>query len=109
MVNRRFGEVESYAEAVLFGLEQGRNDELRERRESIDAAGLSSSGKQDLYYLDTVVIESVMTDSGLDKSLFDDGQYGTESWWWHLGKIRNKTFPADQFPVYLRAIYQETK
>jgi len=109
MVNRRFSEIESYADAVLFGLEQGRNNELRERREAIDTTKLSSSGKQDLIYLDSVLIESVLTESGLPASLLDDGQYGSESWWWHLGKIRNKTFPADQLPDYLQPVYSELK
>ncbi len=109
MVNRRFGEVESYADGVLFGLEQGRNDDLRERRDAIDIAGLSLKGQQDLHYLDMVLIESVLTEPGLAASLFEDGQYGSESWWWHLGKIRDRTFPADQLPDYLQPVYSELK
>ncbi len=109
MVNRRFSELESYADAVLFGLEQGGNDALRERRDTIDAEVLSLSGQQELYYLDSVLIDSVMTESGLDESLFEDGQCALKHWWWHLGKIRDKTFPVALLPDYLQMVCSELK
>ena len=32
-----------------------------------------------------------------------------ESWWWHLDKLRARTYPAELLPSYLREIYLAVK
>ncbi len=60
--------------------------------------------------IDEVVLEAVLVNEYIDDyALTDDDNQPLSNWWWHLGKIRAKIFPADQLPDYLQPVYSELK
>jgi len=39
--------------------------------------------------------------------LADDPDRPLSAWWWHLGKLRQRTYPAALLPTYLQSIYRQ--
>jgi len=88
--------------------DSGEDFGVREIRQRLFQAGVDDiSIVKDI---DEIVLEAVLVNDYVDNGILkDDEQQKLANWWWHLGKIRDKTFPVDQLPDYLQAVYQETK
>jgi hypothetical protein len=57
--------------------------------------------------LDVLVIEAVESTDYINPALIqDDPTKPLIQWWWHLGKLRDGTYPAYLLPPHLRAIYE---
>ncbi|WP_341325406.1 hypothetical protein [Methylotuvimicrobium sp. KM2] len=99
-----------YREEIMFALEVGEGLTLRQARDRIAKMPLSGNEQIELIDIDLMVVDSVV---GLDwiasYLLSDDDTQALSLWWWHLGKIRAKTFPAEQLPEPLRAVYLDTQ
>ena len=56
--------------------------------------------------LDEIVIDEVLrADDVSEFLLMDDPAQPLEKWWWHLGAIRRREYPAELLPEYLRVVY----
>ncbi len=96
-----------YREIVRYSLDTGSAPGLRERRDALNS-GATDAAQDDL---DVEVIELTMELPNIDAELINDhdDQSLDKWWWWHLGKIHNQTFPAEQLPEALRAVYLDTE
>lgn len=104
MEGQRINAINALREVVVYGLFNGGGFGLREAREEAANVGLLVPPA-----MDEEILESVLVDS-LAESLFaDDDNQPLYRWWWHLGKIRDKTYPAELLPDTLQTIYQNTK
>ena len=96
-----------YQEEIDFALECGDGPTLRESRTRISTLSLTASEQHDLWQLDEMVVETVMEHDDLQPYLLeDDPTRPLAQWWWHLGKLRAGTYPAELLPSHLRAIYR---
>jgi hypothetical protein len=76
---------------------------LREARECLNEAQALS---QEVRELDEIVIEATQVNDYINPGLLeDDPRQPLAHWWWHLGKLRNRTYPASLLPEHLRAVY----
>ncbi len=74
------------------------------------ARRLTKSELHELQRLDASVVENAVFLDEIADYLIDDKPASPLSrWWWHLGKIRNHSYPAELLPEHLRAIYQPAK
>lgn len=97
-----------YSELVRFALDSGSAPGLRARREDLENARLTADQLKKLASLDGEAIADVLEVPYIDADLIqDDSAQPLVKWWWHLGKIRNKTYPAELLPDHLKAIYAE--
>lgn len=103
MAGQGSASIAHYKEIVLFDLQPGGGFGLRGARQRADG-----SLDPELIELDEVLIEAVILDELWPDTFDDDDTQPLSRWWWHLGKIRAKTFPAEQLPEALRAVYLET-
>lgn len=98
--------LKGYRQQVDFCLEQGEGPVLRPLREDIGLLSLTAAEAAELADIDAGAIEYLhWLDYVAPYLLADDDSRPLSHWWWHLGKIRAKTFPADQLPENLRAVY----
>ncbi len=77
---------------------------VRELRERLATDTLGQDGETGLAELDEILIEAVCDGDVLGAILVDDPAQPLTNWWWHLGAIRDRTFPADLLPGHLRAV-----
>lgn len=78
------------------------------RCEQLDGVKLDSGQQAYLYKRDVEVILSLMELEEVDEVIIhDDVSQSLRKWWWRLGKLRHKTYPADLLPGHLRAVYRE--
>jgi hypothetical protein len=76
-------------------------------RQAREAFGSNPWPDEDLRELDEIVIEATQVNDYINPELLeDDDAAPLDHWWWHLGKLRNRTYPAHRLPEHLRAIYQ---
>ena len=76
---------------------------LREARERVNELPALS---QEVRELDEIVIEATQVNDYINPGLLeDDPRQPLTHWWWHLGKLRNRTYPASLLPEHLRAVY----
>jgi hypothetical protein len=98
-----------YREMVRYGLEEGVAPGLREKRGRLETAALSALQNRQLADLDESVL-LIITDLELEYPpldlLTDSHDQPLAHWWWHLGKLRDGTYPAQLLPDHLRVIYQ---
>lgn len=98
-----------YREMVRYGLEDGVAPGLREKRDDLATTQLSAPQSQQLAHLDESVL-SIITDLESEYPPFDlladNPNYPLARWWWHLGKLRAGTYPAQLLPPHLQTIYQ---
>lgn len=103
MDNSRSDQLKGYRNQVEFCLENGEGPALRQLREHF-----KDVVSDELADIDEAVIDYI---DGLDYVapylLNDDATKPLKNWWWHLGKIRAKTYPAELLPDHLRAVYLE--
>lgn len=103
-----FARLAGYLEEVEFALELGDGPVLRDARERISQLALSSEERQELARIDGFVIGLVVNLDHIEPFLLDDDETaGLDRWWWHLGKVRNRTYPAHRLPARLRDVYLE--
>ncbi len=81
---------------------------LRESREHLHGLGLDDD--KNVSEIDGIVIEAAIANNYVNPDLVDDKlTLPLQNWWWHLGKIRAKTYPAELLPAPLQAIYADTQ
>ncbi len=60
----------------------------------------------DVDKLDEIVVEAALVNDYISPELLEDvAAYSLQNWWWHLAKIRDRSYPPDLLPEHLRAIY----
>lgn len=80
---------------------------LREVRQQLDDMAINNAETQSF---DEIVIEAVIANDYVsDDVMRDDAEQPLKNWWWHLGKIRTKTYPAELLSAPLQAIYADTQ
>ncbi|WP_404361522.1 hypothetical protein [Methylotuvimicrobium sp. KM1] len=104
MADHRIDTITALREVVVYGLFDGGGFGLREVREDMEKSGLSVP-----LAMDEEILESVLFDDLAELLFVDDDTQPFSHWWWHLGKIRDKTFPAEQLPAHLREVYLESE
>lgn len=110
MDNQTVDRLAAYRNEVEFAMPDGEGPRLREYREAIDELRLTKSELHELQRLDASVVENAVFLDEIADYLIDDKPASPLSrWWWHLGKIRNHSYPAELLPEHLRAIYQPAK
>lgn len=84
------------------------NGEGRGLRQARAALKLRLAMSHSVRELDEIVVEAVRVNDYIDPALLeDDAEQPLAHWWWHLGKLRQHTYPAYLLPEHLRSIYQE--
>ena len=108
MANPRPDRLREYSEVVDFGLLVGEGLGLPEARETLAALQLTDEEAEVLGILDEIVVEYLSDqDHWIDHYVLrDDPAQPLSHWWWHLGKLRAGTYPAELLPEHLREICQ---
>lgn len=106
MARSRVAQLNDYRELVEYGLPVGEIPGFAEEREAVADAVLDTEAQQELAFLDECAIEILRTADFIDACWLKDDPAHHLMWWWHLGKIREGTYPAHLLPPHLRAIYQ---
>lgn len=87
--------------------DSGEGWQVRESRQRLFEAGIDNDATREI---DKIVIEAVIVSDYVSKNVVsDDDTQPISRWWWYLGKIRDKTFPVEQLPAYLREDYLDTE
>jgi hypothetical protein len=81
--------------------------EARTEREWLSGLMLSDQERADRDELDGILIEQTLAGEVLPEVLADLPARPLDHWWWHLGAIHDRSYPADLLPAPLRAIYLE--
>ena len=77
---------------------------LRQAREALDERLAQS---QEVHELDEIVVEAALVNDYINPVLLEDrSDQPLTRWWWHLGKLRARTYPAHLLPDHLRAVYE---
>lgn len=85
----------------------GEDFDMRESRELVFKLGRDMDSE--VRIIDEIVIEAVIANDYVAASAMnDDDNQPLQNWWWHLGKIRGKTYPVGLLPAYLQAVYKAT-
>ena len=95
--------------AVRHGLLMGAGHEYRAVRERAAAVRGDAADRATLAQLDVLAIEHLVeadTDEIWPAVLADDPAQPLERWWWHLGAIHARTYPAELLPEPLRSVYR---
>ena len=98
-----------YREAVLYGMDSWTVPGIREQRDDIMRVVLDRQPQAQLERLDSRLVDAVIDrddDEVPDDLLQDDPTRPLTQWWWHLGKLRARIYPAHLLPPHLQAIYQ---
>ena len=78
---------------------------LRAARHALSAALASSPEVREL---DAMVVETALVAEDINPALLaDDPDQPLSAWWWHLGKLRQRTYPARLLPGHLQSIYRQ--
>lgn len=110
MAYQRSTRLRGYSEEINFALEIGEGPTLRQARSRISAMALTPDEQRELAELDTLVIDEILNLEDVQVYLVEDSDnHPLAHWWWHLGKLRAGTYPADMLPPHLRAIYAPTE
>jgi hypothetical protein len=79
-------------------------------RQARDALGEDLAQSQEAGKLDEIVIEATQVNEYINPTLLtDDPSQPLEHWWWHLGKLRARTYPAELLPERLRKVYGQVR
>jgi len=98
-----------YKASVIHGLPEGIAPGLREQRQRVSQQSWDQQQQSALQYADEFLLEVVTDDEVADLPIEifqDDKTQPLTYWWWHLGKLRDGTYPAQLLPDHLRVIYQ---
>lgn len=106
MARSRVAQLNDYRELVEYGLPTGEAPGFAEEREALAEVALDSEAQQELAFLDECAVDLLRTVGFIDACWLKDAQdQPLAHWWWHLGKLRAGTYPADRLPPHLRVIY----
>lgn len=106
MASQRHHQLAHYREIVIYDLEDSGGFGLRLARQEVVNASLPAAEQIELQRLDGDVIAGCLEGIALLPDTFtDDNSQPLANWWWHLGKIRDKSYPAALLPVHLQAVY----
>ncbi|PKM11755.1 MAG: hypothetical protein CVV13_07985 [Gammaproteobacteria bacterium HGW-Gammaproteobacteria-3] len=95
---------------MRYALDSGSAPGFSGRRDDLAQAVLTKTQIQKLAALDEEALIYVLDLDWLDPELTqDDDSQPIQKWWWHLGKIRAKIYPAEVLPEHLRAVYLEAE
>ena len=110
MDNKRINYLDGYRHEIDFALVDGVSLVLRKIRQRVSKFKLSPAEQLGLDVDDEAVITTVMALDDIDDGLVkDDEMRPLQDWWWHLGKIRAKTYPVDLLSAHLQAVYREVE
>lgn len=112
MDTARLGPLTNYYNAVSYGSGFGPGDECRAARDRVPTAELTDEQLAALTEIDTQLIDWVVgedDDAVWWELVEDDASQSIDRWWWHLGALRNGTYPIDRLPVHLRTVYAEAR
>lgn len=110
MDHRQIDYLAGYRHEIDFALADGVSLVLRKIRDELFGMTLTPAEQAQLDQADETVIITVMELDDIDAGLIaDDESKPLAAWWWHLGKLRAQTYPADQLPAHLRTVYAETE
>ena len=103
---KRSDPLKRYEEYAFFQFSM--DGEGRGMRQARAALAPSLAQSQEVRDLDEIVIEAVQVNDYIDPVLLeDDPSQPLDHWWWHLGKLRHRTYPAHLLPEHLRAVYEQ--
>jgi len=106
MADERLDYVNGYVHEIDYALADGEGFILRKVRQRLSELSLSPEQSLTVDFHDEAVIQSVIDlDTIAGYLITDDETQPLANWWWHLGKVRNKTYPADLLPNALRDVY----
>jgi len=98
--------LKTHVELVRYALPFGAGREwpaVRERAEAV-----TGSARGPLLAADAEVIDMAVSGADLWPALLvDDPARPLKHWWWHLGAIHDRTYPADLLPEPLRSVYRD--
>lgn len=98
-----------YREAVMYGMDSWTVPGIREQRDDVMRSFLERQQQALLDRLDCRLVDAILDlddDEVPDDLLQDDPTRPLAQWWWHLGKLRAGTYPAELLPPHLRALYR---
>ncbi|MGZ8219506.1 hypothetical protein [Methylomagnum sp.] len=109
MTDERFDDpLASYRREARFALDDGEGPILREARENLSSVDLSPEITHELHELDTDAVDSIVQFEAIANYLITDNPaQPITKWWWHLGKLRSGSYPAELLPEHLRAVYRD--
>ncbi|NEX20998.1 hypothetical protein G3480_11860 [Thiorhodococcus mannitoliphagus] len=110
MAASRLARLNGYLEEVEFALDMGDGPLLRETRGRLGVLELDAEEEAELGRLDALVVDQVRSLNDIQSFLLeDDPSHPLEHWWWHLGKLRDGSYPANLLPEHLREVYEHAR
>jgi hypothetical protein len=107
MAHQPVDRLNGYRVEIDFALSMGDGPLLRESRTRIAGMELTLGEQRELMELDEMVMDEIIGRDDLQPYLLeDDPSRPPAQWWWHLGKLRAGTYPAELLPPHLRALYR---
>jgi len=103
----RLDHLSGYRELVHYAVPYGEGPGLSATRECV--AVLDGDAERSVAAeLDELLIEKIMQLDWIDDYVLrDNAAQPMEKWWWHLGAIRRREYPAELLPEHLQEIYAE--
>ena len=103
MNNQADNYLKMYQWEVDYPLPDGASFGLHQKRDNLSKVELSTGQMNKMNKLDGDVITYLTElDDVTDIVCNDDKNQPLENWWWHLDKIRNKTYPINLLPAHLQ-------
>lgn len=110
MDHKQIDYLAGYRHEIDFALVDGVSLVLCKIREELNAVALTAAEQAKLDRADETVIITIMELDDVDAGLIaDDESKPLSAWWWHLGKIRDLSYPAELLPAHLQAVYAKTE
>jgi hypothetical protein len=108
MDHKRLDYVAGYRHEIDYALADGEGPILRKIRQTLSTLDLNNEDAFSVQTDDEIVFTSVLQLDDIAGYLIDDDDtQPIENWWWHLGKIRNRTYPAALLPSHLQLVYSD--
>ena len=102
--------LKAYAAMILHGLDDWAVPGLHQLRTQVAQIPMNPEQRQRVAQLDVYLIEAVTDQDDHqvpEDFLQDDPAHPLPQWWWHLGKLRAGTYPAELLPPHLQAMYRQ--
>ena len=101
--NERIDRLTCYKETVRYAMADGSGPGFKKMREKLATDPLSDAQRALLGELDAEALEDIIELDFVEPDLLeDDPAQPLEKWWWHLGAIRDRTYPSNLLPAHLR-------
>ncbi len=106
MDNQTTDYLKQYQWEINFPLADGMSCGLQEKRHRLNNLMLTAEQQVHLRKMDANVISYVTELDDIDDAVITDkASQPLANWWWHLRKIRAKSYPTDLLPTHLQAVY----